>query len=109
MKIEVFYVVTYHSIEPHNHGAFKADLDALNWADTCLLVLPCGRSAHTEAGWMKGAGKKVVVYPLILIIKPQRSQKSPRLSCESGRRGSNSRPQPWQGCALPTELLPHKN
>ena len=62
MKIEVFYVVTYHSIEPHNHGAFKADLDALNWADTCLLVLPCGRSAHTEAGWMKGAGKKVVVY-----------------------------------------------
>ena len=24
----------------------------------------------------------------------------------SGKRGSNSRPQPWQGCALPTELLP---
>ncbi len=23
----------------------------------------------------------------------------------SGRRDSNSRPQPWQGCALPTELL----
>ena len=41
---------------------FRADLDALNWADTCLLVLPCGRSAHTEAGWMKGAGKKVMVY-----------------------------------------------
>jgi hypothetical protein len=26
----------------------------------------------------------------------------------SGRRVSNSRPQPWQGCALPTELLPHR-
>ena len=26
----------------------------------------------------------------------------------SGRRVSNSRPQPWQGCALPTELLPHQ-
>ena len=38
------------------------DLDALNWADTCLLVLPCGRSAHTEAGWMKGAGKRTIVY-----------------------------------------------
>ena len=24
----------------------------------------------------------------------------------SGRRDSNPRPQPWQGCALPTELLP---
>ena len=41
---------------------FKADLDALGWADTCVLVLPSGRSAHTEAGWMAGAGKKVVVY-----------------------------------------------
>ena len=30
----------------------------------------------------------------------------PFLSIWSGRRGSNSRPQPWQGCALPTELLP---
>ena len=26
------------------------------------LVLPCGASAHSEAGWMKGAGKKVIVY-----------------------------------------------
>ena len=25
----------------------------------------------------------------------------------SGKRGSNSRPQPWQGCALPAELFPH--
>ena len=24
----------------------------------------------------------------------------------SGKRDSNPRPQPWQGCALPTELFP---
>ena len=41
---------------------FQADIDALTWADTCVLVLPCGRSAHTEAGWMAGAGKRVLVY-----------------------------------------------
>ena len=41
---------------------FSADLEALEWADMCVLVLPCGRSAHTEAGWMAGRGKKVVVY-----------------------------------------------
>ena len=41
---------------------FKADLDALEWADACVLVLPCGRSAHTEAGWMAGRVRKVVVY-----------------------------------------------
>ena len=26
---------------------------------------------------------------------------------QSGKRDSNPRPQPWQGCALPTELFPH--
>ena len=41
---------------------FQSDLEALEWADTCVLVLPCGRSAHTEAGWMAGRGKKVIVY-----------------------------------------------
>ncbi len=41
---------------------FKADLEALEQADTCVLVLPCGRSAHTEAGWLAGRGRKVVVY-----------------------------------------------
>ena len=41
---------------------FKNDIEALTWADTCVLVLPCGRSAHTEAGWMAGRGKKVIAY-----------------------------------------------
>ena len=27
----------------------------------------------------------------------------------SGKRDSNSRPQPWQGCALPTELFPQSD
>ena len=41
---------------------FAADMEALEAADICVLVLPCGRSAHTEAGWMAGAGKKVIAY-----------------------------------------------
>lgn len=47
---------------PKAERQFQADLEALEWADACVLVLPCGRSAHTEAGWMAGRGKKVVVY-----------------------------------------------
>ena len=38
------------------------DIQALEWADTCVMVLPCGRSAHTEAGWLAGKGKRTVVY-----------------------------------------------
>ena len=39
----------YHSLAERQ---FEADLCALEHADMCVLVLPCGRSAHTEAaGW----------------------------------------------------------
>lgn len=41
---------------------FNSDFDGMKWADVCIMVLPCGRSANTEAGWMKGAGKRVYVY-----------------------------------------------
>lgn len=44
------------------HFGFNRDFDAMKAADICVLCLPCGRSAHLEAGWMKGAGKKVIAY-----------------------------------------------
>lgn len=47
---------------PVAERGFKADFDAMRWADVCVLVLPCGRSAHTEAGWFAGCGKKTIVY-----------------------------------------------
>lgn len=40
---------------------FQNDLQALEACDVCVLLLPCGRSAHTEAGWMAGQGKRVYV------------------------------------------------
>lgn len=40
---------------------FNADFAAMRWADTGLLVLPCGRSAHLELGWMAGAGKRTLI------------------------------------------------
>lgn len=41
---------------------FGNDLEAMNSCDACVLVLPCGRSAHTEAGWFAGRGRKVIAY-----------------------------------------------
>jgi len=40
---------------------FRRDMDALRAADVCLLVLPCGSSAHLELGWSVGAGKRTAV------------------------------------------------
>ena len=43
-------------------AGYKKDMDAMLWADVCVLVLPCGRSAHLEAGWFAGMGKPCLVY-----------------------------------------------
>lgn len=47
---------------PIAENGFNSDFDGMKWADCCVMVLPCGRSANTEAGWMKGVGKKVYVF-----------------------------------------------
>lgn len=36
---------------------FRRDMDALTACDACVLVMPCGRSAHLEAGFAIGARK----------------------------------------------------
>lgn len=41
---------------PRAAQGFNSDFAAMRWADTCVLVLPCGRSAHLELGWMAGPG-----------------------------------------------------
>jgi hypothetical protein len=41
---------------------YKFDKDALDWCDTCVCVLPCGRSAHLEAGYAAGKGKLTLFY-----------------------------------------------
>ena len=51
------------SSAPAERG-FGLDMDALRWCDACVLVLPCGRSAHLELGWACGAGKKTMALAL---------------------------------------------
>lgn len=46
---------------PVAYRGFMNDFKAMEWADTFVLLLPCGRSAHLEAGWAIGAGKPTCV------------------------------------------------
>lgn len=41
---------------------FLNDFQGMLWADTCVMVLPCGRSANLEAGWFWGHGRRLFVY-----------------------------------------------
>lgn len=42
-------------------AGFLSDMMALRECEVCVLVLPCGRSAHLELGWACGAGKRTIV------------------------------------------------
>ena len=40
---------------------FENDLQAMCWAEVCVLILPSGRSSHLEAGWFIGQDKPVII------------------------------------------------
>lgn len=50
-----------HLEHPDAIAGFNADMDGLIAADACVLLLPCGRSAHLEAGYAAGAGKPLAI------------------------------------------------
>jgi nucleoside 2-deoxyribosyltransferase len=47
---------------PMARAGFALDMNALRACDACVLVLPCGRSAHLELGYAVGAGKRTIVF-----------------------------------------------
>jgi len=47
--------------DPIAAEGFRRDFEAMHRADTFVLVLPCGRSAHLELGWAVGAGKRTAI------------------------------------------------
>lgn len=49
---------------PVAQRGFGLDWGAMEWADTGVLVLPCGKSAHLEAGYFVGAGKRLYILML---------------------------------------------
>jgi len=47
---------------PAAHVGFTRDKGALDRATACLLVGPCGRSAHLELGYAMGRGLPTAIY-----------------------------------------------
>lgn len=56
------FISDLYSGNPSVERGFRFDKEALDWADTCVLVLPCGRSAHLEAGYSAGQGKETLFF-----------------------------------------------
>jgi hypothetical protein len=47
--------------QPFAQQGFASDMLGLFWCDLCVLLLPSGNSAHIEAGYAKGQGKKLLI------------------------------------------------
>lgn len=47
---------------PKVQRAFQEDKSWLDWADTVIMLTPCGKSSHLEAGYAKGQGKLLYIY-----------------------------------------------
>ncbi len=58
---------------------YGLDWDAMRWADAGVLLMPCGRSAHLEAGYFVGAGK-----PLHVILSDGEPELMYRMAYETG-------------------------
>lgn len=52
-------------VHPRAEEGFASDFNAMKRSSHCVLVLPCGRSAHLEAGWFIGQGRPtaILMYP----------------------------------------------
>lgn len=48
--------------DPIAQAGFKRDLEALQQADACVMVMPCGPSASMEFGYAVGARKLTIVF-----------------------------------------------
>ena len=48
--------------DPRVQQAFEVDRVWLDWSDVVVMLHPCGDSAHLEAGYAKGTGKKLFMY-----------------------------------------------
>lgn len=46
---------------PVAERGYRRDYEAMVKADTFVLILPCGRSAHLELGWAVGQGKRTAI------------------------------------------------
>lgn len=47
---------------PYLNAAYQSDMVALILSDIVVLLLPCGKSAHSEAAWSAGRKRPVILH-----------------------------------------------
>lgn len=47
---------------PEAQKVFEEDKKWIDWSEAVIMLLPCGNSAHLEAGYARGSGKLLYIY-----------------------------------------------
>jgi hypothetical protein len=69
-----------HALQhPTAEAGYALDFGAMQWSNTGVLVLPCGASAHWEAGWLIGSGREL--YVLLAPGEPELMRKGATALC----------------------------
>lgn len=58
-SVPEFHMALMHELSVN---AFRSDHQGMLDSEVCVLILPSGKSSHIEAGFMKGMGKKLIIY-----------------------------------------------
>lgn len=86
---------------PIAERGFGLDMRALRAADACVLVQPCGTSAHLELGYAVGASKKTAVLFPFRVPLPDRRDAWTMFGHTLSREGCNAC---GSSCAVPKRL-----
>ena len=55
-EVDAISALNHPAVSERFKVAFNEDKKWLDWANCVLMMMPCGRSSHLEAGYMKGKG-----------------------------------------------------
>ena len=60
--VDAISVLEHPAVASKFKIAYTEDKKWLDWANCVIMLMPCGRSAHLESGYMKGKGGLFYIY-----------------------------------------------
>lgn len=61
-EVDAITALRHPAVAEQFRIAFREDKKWLDWCNCVIMLMPCGRSAHLEAGYAKGQGKLFYIY-----------------------------------------------
>jgi hypothetical protein len=68
-NVDAITALEHPAVADKFHIAFAEDKKWLDWCECVVMMMPCGKSAHLEAGYVKGQGKLLFIYWMADLVK----------------------------------------